>query len=377
MYKLHDYGRMTTDKVRVDAYSRAMKAAIKPGDVVVDLGAGAGYFSILACKLGAKKVYAIEPEDSIWVAKATAKELGYEDRVECIQAYSTDIDLPEKADMIVSDLRGGLSVFFGNVSSVRDARARFLRPGGALLPLRDTLHVALVESASVAHWVFGPWTTELGEFGFAHKLTANTFHRPPTELLTESCLVSDSPAWATVDYHAATAHQQWGGKISLAVNRDASAHGLAIWFDAEIAPGIGFSNRPLRPDSAYSTFFLPFESALPVKCGEILATHLQATDDGTTWAWEVQGANGSRKQATLGGQVPLPDILGRISGTFRPFRRREDRAADRAKSLCDGTRSLREIAEIVTVENNAVSLGDAAVGPLRFSSAAESTFRRK
>ena len=69
MYSLAGYGKMIADKVRMDAYSQALRRAVKPGSVVVDIGAGTGICAMLACRFGARKVYAIEPDDAIHVAR--------------------------------------------------------------------------------------------------------------------------------------------------------------------------------------------------------------------------------------------------------------------------------------------------------------------
>ena len=111
MYSVHDYGRMIVDEVRMTAYVTALRAAVKPGSVVIDLGAGTGIFSLYACRFGAKKVYAIETNDAIDVARQIAAANGCADRIEFIQAVSTDVELPERADVIISDLRGSLPLF--------------------------------------------------------------------------------------------------------------------------------------------------------------------------------------------------------------------------------------------------------------------------
>jgi predicted RNA methylase len=48
MYSLRDHGKMISDLGRFGAYVQAIAAAVRPGDVVVEIGAGTGVFSLLA-----------------------------------------------------------------------------------------------------------------------------------------------------------------------------------------------------------------------------------------------------------------------------------------------------------------------------------------
>jgi len=157
MYTVHDYGRMIVDEVRMAAYVAALRAAVKPGSVVIDLGAGTGIFSLYACRFGAKKVYAIETNDSIDIARQLAAANGYADRIEFIQALSTEVELPERADVIVSDLRGSLPLFGQHLESLFDARTRLLTPGGVLIPMEDELVASLVEVEDLHEKVLTPW----------------------------------------------------------------------------------------------------------------------------------------------------------------------------------------------------------------------------
>ena len=106
MYTIADYGAMIADAARMGAFARALGQAIKPGAVVIDIGTGTGICALLACRHGARRVYAIEPDDAIQVAREVAAANGYADRIEFIQAISTQVTLPERADVIVSDLGG-------------------------------------------------------------------------------------------------------------------------------------------------------------------------------------------------------------------------------------------------------------------------------
>src|SRR4051812_21054201 len=123
MYSVFDYGRMLADRERVAAYRAALAEVVKPGSIVVDLGAGIGFFALEACRLGAAKVYAIETNDAVTVLPALARRNGFADRIEVFHRSSTEVQLEKKADVIVADLRGVVPLFGSNLDIVADARA--------------------------------------------------------------------------------------------------------------------------------------------------------------------------------------------------------------------------------------------------------------
>ena len=90
---------MIADHVRMAAYEQALRRTVRPDSVVVDIGTGTGIFSLLACQFGARKVYAIEPDSAIEVAREIAAANGYQDRITFIQDLSTAVTLPEGADV--------------------------------------------------------------------------------------------------------------------------------------------------------------------------------------------------------------------------------------------------------------------------------------
>src|SRR4030095_6026187 len=111
MYSLHFYGKMLADSPRMDGYAAALRRNVKHGSVVMDLGSGPGVFALLACKLGARRVYVVEPDNVVGLAREAAAANGFADRIEFFEKLSTEISLPEPATIIISDLRGVLPWF--------------------------------------------------------------------------------------------------------------------------------------------------------------------------------------------------------------------------------------------------------------------------
>src|SRR5580765_2934227 len=149
MYSLDNYGTMIADRVRLDAHAEALRRLVTPSTVVVDIGAGTGIMSLLACKFGARRVYAVEPSPAVQLLVEAARDNGFADRVVVLQQRSTEVTLPERADVIVSDLRGVLPPYGTHFADLADARARLLAPAGRLLPTRDTLWLAVLAAPEV------------------------------------------------------------------------------------------------------------------------------------------------------------------------------------------------------------------------------------
>src|SRR5437762_1461514 len=144
VYNVPAYLWMVMDAVRVDAYARALQSVITPESFVIEIGTGIGVFAVMAKRMGARRVVAIEPSDVIAVARMIAKDNG-EPGIEFIQGLSTDCTFSEPADVVVSDLRGVLPLHNGHLQSVIDAREWLLAPGGALIPAAATRYVAAAE----------------------------------------------------------------------------------------------------------------------------------------------------------------------------------------------------------------------------------------
>ena len=222
--------------------------------MVLDIGAGTGIMSLLACRAGARKVYAVEVGDASGVAGEIARANGLADRIELVQAKSTDITLPERADVIVSDLRGVLPLLQHHIPSILDARRRHLAPGGTMIPQRDELRIGLVETAKETERLIAPWTKErFGfEMGAARQIVTNTWDRT---FLRPEQLLGDPAPWVTLDYEAIESPDV-GATVTLTATRAGAAHGLAVWFDAVLCDGIGYSNAPGMPETVYRHRFL-------------------------------------------------------------------------------------------------------------------------
>lgn len=304
MYSVHFYGQMIADTPRMNAYAEALGRVVKPDSVVMDLGCGPAVFALLACKLGARRVYAVEPENIVGLAREAASANGFLDRIEFFEKLSTEITLPEPATIIISDLRGVLPWFEQHLPSIIDARERLLAPGGVLIPQRDILWASVVEAPEQYEELVGPWKNQFDlDLSAATRLVTNTWRKSrikPEQLLT------DPVSWTRLDYYEVK-RPDIRAEISWHAARNGTAHGLAVWFDSELAEGIHFSNHPAAPELIYGIGFFPFLQPVEVTEGEQITVRLAAdlVNDGYVWRWDTEvSGKASFKQSTFFG-IPL------------------------------------------------------------------------
>ncbi len=357
MYSLAGYGSMLADPVRVEAYTQALRKAVRPGSVVLEIGTGPGVFAVLACQLGAGRVYAVEPDPIIQVAREIAAANDCADRIEFIEDLSTRITLPIQADVIVSDLRGILPFFQHHLPSIADARRRFLAPGGTLIPKRDAVWVAVAEAPEDYGRIADCWSKNiLGEnLEPARCLAVNDIHKArftPRQLLTPPLL------WTTLDY-ATVESPNARGPLSFSVQRPGIGHGIVAWFETCLADGIRFSNAPGMPEAIYGSMFLPWTEPVPLSEGQTLRVDLEATllDNDYFWRWatEIDSPDGSASalrfdQSQLSGAVLSPAKLRRSASDFVPQLSEEGRLQCRALALMDGKNSLEAVSRRLASE---------------------------
>jgi protein arginine N-methyltransferase 1 len=302
-YSVADYGAMIVDPVRMDRYVRALERAIKPGAVVVDIGTGTGILALLACRLGARRVYAIEPQDVIQVAREIAAANGCADRIEFIQGLSTAVTLPERADVIVSDLTGALPWFERHIPAIVDARRRLLAPDGVLIPRQDVGWAAIVDVEELYRRWTGPWNGAAAALDMtaARRIIVNTttaVHVTPKDLVTEP------QRWGATDY---TVVEDTNVRAPLAwtIVKPRTGHGFAAGFDRTLAEDIQMSNAPDAAEAdrptIYPTLFFPWPAPVALATGDRVAVQLDATlmrrDYIWTWRTRVLDELGREKAA--------------------------------------------------------------------------------
>jgi protein arginine N-methyltransferase 1 len=340
---------MFVDEPRMSAYSAAIARAVRPGDAVVDLGCGPGVFALLACKAGARRVYAIDTDGVVDFGRHLAAANGYVDRILFLRGDSRDMHLPERVNVIVADVRGVVPLHSHSIETLEDARNRFLADGGHLIPSRDTLCAAVIEHPELYDQLVHPWTgVPKLELSSGLPLVLNTLHKYH---LKPHQVVSQPRPWHVLDY-ANDAAIPAEARLELPITRGATGHGLGIWFETILMEGIGFSTAPREVNTVYGHVFLPWLEPVPLDEGEVCSIDLRAHLVGTDyiWQWEtnIPAARGHKEvrfvQSTFYGSLFPPSVLQKRTTGFVPVLDESGQAERWLLQAMDGKRHLEEIA---------------------------------
>jgi type I protein arginine methyltransferase len=287
-YDLIAYSKMLADSVRVRAYADALRESVRKDSVVLDIGTGPGIFALLACRAGAARVYAVEPDPIIGLARTLAKANGCGDRITFIEGSSRTIDLPERADVVVADIRGQLPLRADAIAVLIDARDRHMRQGGTLIPASDTICGAVVEAPRTYGTAIAGWDgTSLGlDFSSARDVATHALWRMASD---DGRLLSGPARWAELDYRVIQSPSV-RAPLEWEISEAGISHGVMLWFDARLSANVVLSTGPVGPPLVYGRVLLPWPMPVPCERGTRVDVALRAdfVNDDYIWTWETK-----------------------------------------------------------------------------------------
>jgi precorrin-6B methylase 2 len=277
---------LLSDSVRLQAVRRALRETVRPGSVVVDLGAGTGILGFLALRAGARRVYAIERHPIVRLARAVAAENGYGDRVTFVEGDSRRVKLPERADVIVSDLVGPLGIDPEMAESLVDAR-RFLKKNGRFVPERSEVWMAPVRAAALHRRHVQAGKGHGIRLDAVHSIAANRlacFPGVPRTLaapLRRGFAFEFGRGSASFPRRARATFRVAGGPV----------HGIAVVVRVRLSRSVSLESSF---GAHWKPVFLPVRRPVETRPGERLEAEL-VLHDGTNLEWRL----GDQRQATL------------------------------------------------------------------------------
>jgi protein arginine N-methyltransferase 1 len=344
------YGYLS-DRVKLEQYQAAIDRLVRPEHAVLDLGCGAGLLGLMALRAGANRVLFVEEAAIIEVARQTVADAGFADKAEFFQVNSFELTLPEQVDVVICDHVGYFGFDYGILELLADARQRFVKPDGIIVPGEIELKLAPVESVACRRLVGQWWDGSVpGEYSWLGTAAANTKHATRFE---QEELLAEAETLATLELGAEAApFLSWSAEFSC--TRDGTLDGVAGWFDCRLTDYIHMTNSPVtdghinRPQA-----FFPLDAPVAVTAGERIRVTMMARHQDHVIAWVIELPDtGTRfTHTTFNGLLLDSEALTRAQPDRVAKLNDRGRARQVVLSYCDGHRTIAEIQEIVRREH--------------------------
>lgn len=342
---LQYHASLVGDADRVDRYREAIHAVVRPGDVVVDIGTGTGLLAYLACQAGAARVFAIEQGPIVGLARELALLNRFADRVEFIHDRSYRVELPEPADVLITETLWNFGIGEGMIGFLDDARSRFLKPGARILPAGVDLHVAPVQADRLyAQLSARPPDRHGLDLSPIRHYQLNNVHMPHLDadgFLARAALLhsTELDESATPDFDA---------DVSVQITQPGILHGICGWFRARLSPGVVLSTEPPSTKSSWAHAFFPVQNPVGVLPGDELAIRIQTEADGTIWRWRTELRRGDRMlaaydQTSAAGFPRAAGARGRGATADGPRTNLRGEVVGWVLQAMDGTRSVTQL----------------------------------
>jgi SAM-dependent methyltransferase len=342
-----EHRQYLADETRLEKYRAAIVETVARDSIVVDLGCGSGILGLLCLQAGAARVVGIDSSPIVEVARDTFARIGLGGRYEIVSGRSHRVELSASADVAICDHIGYFGFDYGIVALLADARRRFLKPGGVVVPRRIRLALALVQSEGAREGVDGWRAREIPpEYHWFARNRVNARHRAqfreaeilsPPSTLGDIDLTGNNPEFFS-----------WSAELS--PSRDGVLHGLGGWFDCELAEGVWMTNSPLARDAIHRPHaFFPIEEPIAVRADERVEATIMARPEDGLIAWTVQLPRTRQRftHSTWQGMLLGQRDLMRNNPKRVPRPNRLGRARSVVLDYCDGVRTLEQIESIV------------------------------
>lgn len=258
------------DQARNKAYDEALRSAIFPGCTVLEIGTGTGLLAMMAARAGAARVITCEADPAIAaVARENVAINGFADRVTVVNKHSTRLDLGDVgglADILVSEIVSNDMLSEGTLAAHEDAVPRLLKPGGAVIPVRGQIRIALMDDGGAAQ-------TDLGLIESFDLSAFNKLRRPYRIIPVGSASITLRSA-ATDLFAFAFGCGPWRGERceTVVASQGGRVSGVLQWIALDLDDRERYENNP-RPGAAscWGAIFWPFARPVMSEPGESFA----------------------------------------------------------------------------------------------------------
>lgn len=304
MSEIEYHRKLLGDRVRNTAFHAALKKAIAPGKTtVLDIGAGSGFLSFLANRLGAKQCTLVEYTDMLGIAEQVARANRLGD-LALIKGHSSELRGLPRFELVVSETLGNFALEEGMLETLVDAR-RFVARNGRVLPMGLRQFVAPVVKPRLQRDVdVWPGVGFDLDFGAAREVALNNMYVKDVRAADLGGSLAQAQQWDAIDFRPQARAPSSVRQATLQWNASKlgeKVYGFALWWEVELIEGITLSTSPLASKTHWQQIYLPLLQPLTLHRADRI--ELQLTSDtraqtGLDVMWKTLHKRGTRTVVT-------------------------------------------------------------------------------
>ncbi|OCH94445.1 PRMT5-domain-containing protein [Obba rivulosa] len=279
------YETFERDPVKYNNYEQAIYLALaewpRPGKILLCV-AGAGRGPLVARCLSAIErsgkdafVYAVEKNPNAFVTLQERKKLEWKEKVELLYGDMRTLVVPEKVDILVSELLGS---FGDNELSPEclDGAMRFLKPDGISIPASYTAHIAPLSSSKLYNDTGSTADQKAAETPYVVKFNAINILSGDGGGVSGTCGPKIQECWefehprsdAVLDRRGlplTNSHNARSARLTFHIPHEGVLHGLAGYFEARLYGSVGLSIHPNTMDKVSKDMLSWFPLFFPLR----------------------------------------------------------------------------------------------------------------
>lgn len=342
------YRGLLAQRARIEAFRACLQEVVRPGDRVLEIGAGLGTYSLFAAKAGATKVWGIEGGPIVNVARNIARDNGLDDRVEFIRGWYPGVTIPEPIDLLIFEDYPARLIDQWTHGVLERLHGEVLAPNARVVPSRARMF--LVPVYCPRNWeIVGSFAGEDDHaYGIDWSASRSYIYNTALQMPLEPDDFRHDPAIvADLDLSKLPSAEHLGGSAEWTFPERTTIHGVAYWFALELGADMWLTNEPGGEPGSWGYLYLPVAAPMTLEAGETLSASVapDASENGAPrWlSWEIQSPRERFRAHEFRSQPASRSDLVVGSPSWVPALSRESGVELVVLGLTDGKRSVDDI----------------------------------
>ncbi len=286
---LYEHERMLADRIRLDAYHKAIQKYVTDQDVVVDVGTGTGVLALMAAAKNPRKLYAVDHSSQMLEYASLNAQANGVQNIKFVASHTSGFNPDEKVSVIIQEQMASMLFHERMLDTLLELRDRVLKPGGRILPAKYEFYLEPVQLRASERIPFLHEQEIHGiKFPPAEASKKKYYYRSVDPGAVDHLLCEPEPVFTFDLMTLAKSDFPKQFVVKKPIARAGRLDGICSWFKASFDEEIGFATSPSDPKTHWA---MPLYR-VPVRdfaAGEMFTMSVETPDLSRhlDWTWHL------------------------------------------------------------------------------------------